>query len=196
MTPGHRVADAYRRIVTGLTALTLSGSLAVVAFSPVSYALLGGEEPAVDSPLGTVDSPPAPVEPSPAPALVLEPVPDVGPMPRDPSLDTFPAREVEVGEATWYGDQFDGRPTASGEIMDQEALIAAHRRHPFGTLLRVTNQHNGLSVIVRVVDRGPNAPGKALPAIIDLSRAAAREIDMLAMGRVFVTVEVVAPPEG
>jgi rare lipoprotein A len=108
--------------------------------------------------------------------------------------DTVLVRDVEVGEATWYGNEFHGRATASGELLDQEALVAAHPRHPFGTHLRVTNQHNGKSVVVRVVDRGPNAAGRWLPAVVDVSRAAARALDMLVRGRVFVTVEVVAPP--
>lgn len=94
---------------------------------------------------------------------------------------------VQEGIASYYGDQFDGNPTASGEIFDQEALTAAHRTLDFGTRVRVTNQDNGLSVEVRINDRGPFVDGR----IIDLSRRAAEEIDMIQAGIVPVRIEVI-----
>jgi len=90
-----------------------------------------------------------------------------------------------TGEASYYGAQFQGRPTASGERFDNGQLTAAHRTLPFGTKVRVTNLSNGRSVVVRVNDRGPYARGR----IIDLSRAAARRIDMVRAGVARVRVE-------
>ena len=87
------------------------------------------------------------------------------------------AEEALHGEASWYGPRFHGRPTASGERFDREALTAAHRSLPFGTVVRVENLHTGDSVDVRINDRGPH--GKR-SRIIDLSEAAAR---LLGIGR-------------
>jgi rare lipoprotein A len=180
------LARAYRFFVAALTALALYVSLGVVAFSPAL-----ADVPAPRT--GRASARPFAERAPPTAATETQPAPPAASAPTE-SADTLPQRHVEVGEATWYGDEFHGRPTASGELMDQAAFVAAHPDHPFGTYLRVTNQHNGKSVVVRVVDRGPNAPGKLLPAVVDLSRAAANAIDMLAEGRVFVTVEVVAAP--
>ncbi len=76
--------------------------------------------------------------------------------------------------ATYYGQEFAGRRTASGERFNPNALTAAHRTLPFGTRVRVTNSRNGRSVIVRINDRGPFVKG----ASIDLSSGAARAIGM------------------
>ncbi len=93
--------------------------------------------------------------------------------------------------ASWYGgnDGFEGKPTASGEIYDSEKMTAAHRRLPLGTLLEVTNVENSRSVRVRINDRGPFVKGR----IIDLSRAAARELAILGPGTGTVRLAVVAP---
>jgi rare lipoprotein A len=98
-------------------------------------------------------------------------------------------RRPEVGVASFYGREFQGRRTASGERYDRRALTCAHPRYPFGTLLRVTELESGKSVVVRVTDRGPFAEGR----IIDLSWAAARELGMLDRGLARVAVER-APP--
>ena len=90
------------------------------------------------------------------------------------------------GAASYYADRYHGRPTASGEIFDVDALTAAHRTLPFGTRVRVTNLHNDRSVVVRVNDRGPFVAGR----VIDLSPAAARRIDMIHAGVVPVRLEV------
>ena len=84
-------------------------------------------------------------------------------------------RYVEEGIASWYGPKFHGRRTASGEVFDMHRLTAAHPWLPFGTIVRVTNLENGLSVVVRINDRGPFVKGR----IIDLSYAAAKKIRML-----------------
>jgi len=107
------------------------------------------------------------------------------PAPRGPTPPTSRGA-TERGKASYYANRFQGRKTASGERFDQHALTAAHRRLRFGTRVRVTNERNGRSVIVRINDRGPFSPGR----IIDLSRAAAERIDMISAGIVPVTVEV------
>lgn len=81
----------------------------------------------------------------------------------------------EEGLASWYGPRFHGRLTANGEKFNQNAMTAAHRKFPLGSKVEVTNLDNGKSVIVRINDRGPYS-GKR---IIDLSKAAAAELDML-----------------
>lgn len=93
----------------------------------------------------------------------------------------------EEGEASWYGPGFHGNRTASGEIYDMEALTAAHRELPFGARLRVRNLDNGRETLVRVNDRGPFARGR----ILDVSRAAARELAMIGPGTARVRIEVV-----
>jgi rare lipoprotein A len=88
------------------------------------------------------------------------------------------------GMASWYGES---QTTASGERFNKHALTAAHRSLPLGTMVRVTNQKNGKSVIVRINDRGPYGHGR----IIDLSEAAARQLDMIDAGLAPVTLEVI-----
>ena len=88
--------------------------------------------------------------------------------------------------ASWYGPEFHGRPTASGETFDMHAMTCAHKEYPFGTRLRVTNTVNGKSVECIVNDRGPFVKGRD----IDLSLAAARKIDLIGSGTAPVVVEV------
>lgn len=95
-------------------------------------------------------------------------------------------KAVLRGLASWYGPGFHGNRSASGERFNQNALTAAHRSLPFGTMVRVTNLRNGLSVVVRINDRGPFSRGR----IIDLSAAAARVIGLTSSGVASVTVEV------
>jgi rare lipoprotein A len=97
---------------------------------------------------------------------------------------------TEEGVASWYGIPFHGRAAADGEIYDMETLVAAHRLMPFNTWLRVTNLANNKSVNVRVIDRGPFIDGR----IIDLSKAAARQIDLLGPGTGRVRLQVIAAP--
>lgn len=91
---------------------------------------------------------------------------------------------AETGLASYYGSEFHGRRTASGEVYDENKLTAAHRTLPFGTRVRVTNLANGKSVVVRINDRGPFREGR----IIDVSRRAARELDSIRAGVVRVRV--------
>lgn len=95
------------------------------------------------------------------------------------------------GWASWYGPGFHGNRSASGERYNQNALTAAHRSLPFGTQVRVTNLNNGISVIVRINDRGPFIRGR----IIDLSAAAARTLGMMGSGVAPVTIEVIRPSQ-
>jgi len=96
------------------------------------------------------------------------------------------ADSIIQGKASFYGSEFNGRKTANGEIYDETALTAAHRTLPFGTVLRVTNLRNGLSVIVRINDRGPFHPDR----VIDLSKNAAEEIDLITYGVTDIEAEI------
>ena len=105
------------------------------------------------------------------------------------------ARPVSIGHAgtgiaSWYGDPYHGRKTASSEVYDMNRLTAAHRTLPFGTWVEVTNLTNAKRVSVRITDRGPFVHGR----IIDLSRAAAKQIDMIGPGTVRVRLKVVRAP--
>jgi rare lipoprotein A len=99
---------------------------------------------------------------------------------------------VEVGLASWYGPPYHNRQAADGSIYDQNAMTAAHRELPMGSLVRVTNLSNNESVVVRITDRGPFVDGR----IIDLSLAAAKMIDVYRPGTAKVRVEAYAPPAG
>lgn len=106
--------------------------------------------------------------------------------------ETASEMPVEEGLASYYSDRFSGRSTASGEPYDPDARTAAHRRLPFGTKVRVTriDHEDRPSVVVRINDRGPFVDGR----IVDLSRAAAREIEMIRAGVVEVRLTVVSLP--
>lgn len=93
--------------------------------------------------------------------------------------------------ASWYGQEFAGRPTANGEIYDPQALTAAHKSLPFGTLVLVSNPDNGASVVVRVNDRGPFVPGRDL----DLSEAAATILGIRVSGTARVNCRILSPEE-
>jgi peptidoglycan lytic transglycosylase len=95
-----------------------------------------------------------------------------------------PAGPAHRGQASWYGSDFQGSPTASGEPFNMNALTAAHRTLPLGSYARVKNLDNGRSVVVRINDRGPHARRRE----IDLSYAAAQEIEMVAEGTAPVEV--------
>jgi rare lipoprotein A len=98
--------------------------------------------------------------------------------------------ETETGIASWYGAPYNGRRSANGEVYDMEKLTAAHRTFPFDTWVEVTNLENQKCVAVRITDRGPFIKGR----IIDLSLAAAREIDMVGPGIVRVRLKVIPKP--
>lgn len=89
--------------------------------------------------------------------------------------------------ASWYGPRFHGRKTANGEVFNQQAYTAAHRKFRFGTLLRLTNPNTDKSIIVRINDRGPFIRGREL----DLSKAAAEELGILERGVAKLNTELV-----
>jgi rare lipoprotein A len=93
---------------------------------------------------------------------------------------------VEKGWASWYGNEYQGRSTASGERFDQNAMTAAHKKLPFQTIVRVKNLKNGRTAVLRINDRGPFIHGR----IIDVSKQGARELGMVEAGVVPVRVEV------
>lgn len=113
------------------------------------------------------------------------------PVSRPIPAESLTSEWSEEGLASWYGggDGFDGKPTSSGEIYDSSGLTAAHRDLPLQTIVDVINVANGKTVRVRINDRGPFVRGR----IIDLSREAARRIDLIGPGVATVRLTVVAP---
>ena len=112
---------------------------------------------------------------------------------RKPKVKLPPPRPAvvgatETGIASWYGHPYHGRRAANGEVYDMNQLTAAHLSLPFGAWVRVTNLDNGLEVDVRINDRGPFVKDR----IIDLSRAAAKEISMLGPGTAKVRLTVIS----
>ena len=105
-----------------------------------------------------------------------------------PPFSAGPAfRKISGGSASYYAAKFQGRPTASGERFDNGELTAAHKSLPFGSLVRVVNPSNGQSVIVRINDRGPFIAGR----VIDVSRAAAEKLGLIARGHAPVELELI-----
>ncbi|MCC7203387.1 MAG: septal ring lytic transglycosylase RlpA family protein [Nitrospirae bacterium] len=98
----------------------------------------------------------------------------------------YAAGYVERGIASWYGEDFHGKPTSSGEIYNMYDLTAAHKLMPLGTVAKITNLENDQSVVVKINDRGPFVDGR----IIDLSYSAAREIGMAEKGLSRVEIKV------
>ena len=103
------------------------------------------------------------------------------------SLENSP----QYGKASWYGSKFHGRKTASGERFNKHSYTGAHKKLPFGTIIRVTNLRNGKEVYIKLNDRGPFINGR----ILDVSRAAAKAIGLINRGVIQVKVEVISLPE-
>jgi rare lipoprotein A len=144
---------------------------------------------------------PPPAEPSNAPPETAEsakrstdvpetpatpPAATPAPKRNNPASLPAPSGYQEEGNASWYGEPFHGRRASNGEIYDMYKLTAAHRTLPFETMVRVTNQSNGKSTVVRITDRGPFVENR----IIDLSLAAAREIELVGPGVAPIRLEV------
>ena len=102
------------------------------------------------------------------------------------------AGSLQNGQASWYGGQYHGRKTASGEIYNKRSFTAAHRTLAFGTVVRVTHKKTGRFVVVRINDRGPF--GKK-SRIVDLSEAAAEKLGILRAGVAAVSIEVLQNTE-
>ena len=98
----------------------------------------------------------------------------------------------QYGNASWYGGKFHGRKTASGERFNKHEFTAAHRKLPFGTIVRVTNMRNGKEVYVRINDRGPFVKGR----VLDLSLASAEALHFNRRGVIRVKIEIISLPIG
>jgi rare lipoprotein A len=108
-----------------------------------------------------------------------------------PAPITDPIGWTETGVASWYGEPFHGRLTASGELYDMEGLTAAHRTLPFGTTVLVENLDAGRNVTLRITDRGPFVGSRML----DVSRRAARELGMIGPGTARVRITILTASE-
>ncbi|MBI1804062.1 MAG: septal ring lytic transglycosylase RlpA family protein [Ignavibacteriae bacterium] len=104
-----------------------------------------------------------------------------------PERETLTSGYAEEGMASYYADEFHGRQTSNGETYDMNQMTAAHKTLPFNTKVRVTNSETGKSVIVRINDRGPFKDNR----IIDLSLAAAKELEMIGHGTARVRLEII-----
>jgi rare lipoprotein A len=115
------------------------------------------------------------------------------PIPTKPEVHKQGGRPkpYQIGTASWYGQNFHGKPTASGELYDMYDMTAAHLTLPMGSYVRVTNLRNGRAVVVRVNDRGPIVPGR----IIDLSYGAAQALQFRQRGLQRVRLDLVNPPQ-
>lgn len=148
------------------------------------------------------------VPPSPAPeSTESQPVPNLpparenaGPPPAEANADlaepTLPAGArpivTETGLASWYGPPYHNRRGSNGEVYNMNAMTAAHRTFPLGSIVRVTNVKTGDSALVRITDRGPFIPGR----VVDLSLAAARKLDVWKPGVAEVKVELMQSSAG
>src|SRR5581483_2693646 len=142
-------------------------SLAGCNHKPKQVKVPPAPPPQEQAPEGT---PPAEAEQTKPPAFSIPPQVEVSP-------ETKPLL-VETGIANWYGAPYHNRRGSNGEIYDMHAMTAAHRTLPLGSIVRVTCLSNGNTAIVRITDRGPFIEGR----IIDLSRAAAEQLDMIRKG--------------
>lgn len=106
-------------------------------------------------------------------------------------LSSFAENAAEIGKCGYYADSFQGRPTANGEKYNKDALTCSHKTLAFGTKIRVTRLDNKKAVVVRVNDRGPFIEGY----IVDVSSAAAKELDIIKVGSTRVKIEVVESAE-
>jgi rare lipoprotein A len=141
----------------------------------------GGRQPVATAP------PPSRTIPEPAPPVesterAPNPTPGAAPRPHEGGAI------YEEGKASWYGAPFHGRQASNGETYDMYKFTAAHRTLPFNTMVRVTNTTNGKSTTVRITDRGPFVDNR----IIDLSYAAAKQIESIGPGVVSVQLEILS----
>ena len=111
--------------------------------------------------------------------------PEKPPEPQEPAV-----KETKTGLASYYHRSFEGQETASGETFSNKEMVAAHPDYPLGTICRITNLEKEAVAEVRISDRGPTKENQKEGVIIDLSRAAAKQLGMIKDGRVKVKVEV------
>src|SRR2546430_3186533 len=145
------------------------------------------------APAPPVDQPEQPV-PEGTPPDVAEKEQTRPPEPSpSPEVEVTPGNksiQVETGIASWYGAPYHNRRGSNGEVYDMNAMTAAHRTLPLGSIVRVTNVKTGHAAVVRITDRGPFVPGR----IVDLSLAAAKKTDVWQPGIARVRVEVLQTP--
>jgi len=155
-----------------LAALGAAGPGYAQQFDPIeAAALTEAAHPAQDATLDAAEA--ATTEAPPVEVLAPETPPTEAPAPEAP-----PVEPIGTGVASWYGKEFSGRRTASGERFDPTGYTAAHRSLPFGSKVRVTHKRTGKAVVVRINDRGPFSHGR----LIDLSHAAASELGIVGAG--------------
>jgi rare lipoprotein A len=159
----------------------------------MAVAGLLGLAPLAASSAAAPDAPAAGIDPATSTAMIelvpLAPTTEVtAPLADAPVAASAPQETLlGRGSASYYAAKFNGRRTASGERFDNGDMTAAHRTLPFGSLVRVTNPANGRSVVVRINDRGPFTRGR----MIDVSRAAAAELGMVARGHATVELALI-----
>lgn len=164
-------ADLGLCLMLGLSVIALSTRMThQPAPVPAEAVVIASEEPAIVTAL-EVQAPSPEVQPAPEPAVK--------------------AVRFQTGVASWYGFHWQGRKTASGTRFDTRLLTAAHRSLPLNTIVRVTNLLNGRSVEVLVNDRGPYVGHR----VIDLSEAAAKQLDMVKKGLAPVRIELLRPAQ-
>ncbi len=162
-------------------ALALAGMFGLAPIAASTAATPASDAPQVDPATSAAVIEMVPVPPT---ADVTAPVGDRP----DPAASVSQETLLGQGSASYYAAHFHGRRTASGERFDNGDMTAAHRTLPFGSRVRVTNPANGRSVVVRINDRGPFTRGR----LIDVSRAAADELGMVARGHANVELALIA----
>ena len=148
-------------------AIVILSLFLLMACAPKHRIIIGREIPAPEKKEGIKEEKPAPPE----------------------KIEKWESRGVQYGIASWYGSDFHGKPTSSGEIYDMYQLTCAHNTLPLGTIVMVTNLENGKSLELKVNDRGPFVKER----VIDLSYAAAQILGMWEKGTALVKVEVIGP---
>ena len=182
MRTGNRTEGIAARSFASrsVQALVVAGLLGLAPLTASTAAAPDANTAGVDAATSAAVIELVPLQPT---AEVTAPVPAEQPAPSAPQ-ETVVGR----GSASYYAAQFDGRRTASGERFDNDEMTAAHRTLPFGSRVRVTNTANGRSVVVRINDRGPFTRGR----MIDVSRAAAVELGLVARGHGEVELALIA----
>ena len=169
----NRLAPRTVLIAAALFSAGCGGKRPVAAHPPINSQPAPAPAESAGGAASNPATPPTAVAPRPAKHAKTPPAP-------------APVGYSEQGNASWYGIPFNGRRASNGEIYDMNKLTAAHRTLPFETVVRVTNLNNGKTTTVRITDRGPFVDNR----IIDLSQAAAREIESIGPGVVPVRLEV------
>ena len=196
MTTIKKLATRRGGHIRPQVALAISG-LALIGLTGASAATFAATPEAADIDMNALAAQQFPTVPDAAHSVALETVaeaaeaaaPDVAPPPAPtpvaPALETSSGVVIGSGVASYYADRFHGRRTANGERFDMHAMTAAHRTLPFGSKVRVINPANGKSVVVRINDRGPFHGNR----VIDLSKAAATQLGLVARGHGRVQIE-------